>query len=72
MAKSGFVVYEGGRSIFDESVLVYLSRPKNQWPDFDIVDHLGRALGASRRQVPRTSPLGGFVTRSRSAVFDPA
>ncbi|MGI9597624.1 MAG: hypothetical protein ACR2QK_15785, partial [Acidimicrobiales bacterium] len=35
--------------------------------------HVGRALGASRRQVPRTfSPLGGFVTKSRSAVFDPA
>ena len=45
VARSGFVVYEGGNSIFDESVLVFLARPRGALPGFDIFDHVGRPLG---------------------------
>jgi hypothetical protein len=48
VAKSGFTVYEPGRNLFDEPLMVYLARPRSQWPNFDIYNHTGRILGASR------------------------
>jgi hypothetical protein len=54
VARSGFVVYEGGRTVFDESVLVYRARTRKHWPDFDISDHVGRALAVVRVQGPRS------------------
>lgn len=66
VARSGFVLYEGGNSVFDESVLVYMAKTKKQWPDADITDHVGRPLGAVRIQVRRSlQPVGP------TAIFDP-
>ncbi len=64
VASSGFVVYEAGRSIFDESVLVYLARSRWDLGDFDVVDHVGRPLGASRSEEARQ-----FLTPSRATVL---
>ena len=50
VAKSGFVQYEPGRSIFDQSVVVYLSgETSGTWPNTQITDHVGRHLGQIRR-----------------------
>ncbi|MGH1492742.1 MAG: hypothetical protein ACRBK7_25670 [Acidimicrobiales bacterium] len=53
VAQSGFVVYEGGNSLFNETVLVYLAKPRKERPDFDIFDHVGRPVGISRLQNRR-------------------
>ncbi len=66
VARSGFVLYEGGRSVFDESVLVYQAKHKSSWPNCDITDHVGRTLGLIRRQG-----RGGFAKQGPAAVFDP-
>ncbi len=65
VARSGFVLYEGGRSVFDESVLVYLAKHKTRWPDCDITDHVGRRLGAVRQKHRRR-----WVSNSQTSVFD--
>ena len=65
VARSGFVLYEGGRSVFDESVLVYLAGPKSVWPDATITDHVGRMLGAVRMQVRRS-----FQAPGPTGIFD--
>lgn len=65
MARSGFVLYEGGRSVFDESVLVYLAKHKTRWPDCDITDHVGRQLGAVRLQH-----RARWAGRGPASVFD--
>lgn len=67
VARAGFVVYEAGRSIFDEPVLVYLARTSTHWPDFDVVDHVGRVLGHARLQVRRSARL----TAGPITLFDP-
>lgn len=53
VARAGVVVYESGRSLFDESVLVHLVRSRRYWSDFDVVDHVGRGLGGTRLDVSR-------------------
>jgi hypothetical protein len=66
VARSGFVLYEGGNSVFDESVLVYMAKPsKKMWPDADITDHVGKPLGAVRMQTRRSFQSAGPTT-----VFD--
>lgn len=70
VAQSGFVVYEGGSSLFDESVLVYVARTRDLWPEFDIYDHVGRPLGYSRN-VPDSGPvLLERWSQDRSAYYD--
>lgn len=68
VAKAGAVVYESGNSMFDESVLVYVAQLSglNRSADFEIVDHLGRGLGWTRRV-----PGKGRWTANRSVgVYD--
>ncbi|MGB5758878.1 MAG: hypothetical protein WBM50_18340 [Acidimicrobiales bacterium] len=67
VAGSGFVVYERGRSIFDESVLVYLARSGRDIGHFDVVDHVGRPLGASRPE----ERLQFFTPRRSTVLIDP-
>ncbi len=66
VAQSGFVVYEGGNSVFDESLLVYIARPHKQWPDFDVCDHVGRPLAYSRSE--RRSSM--FKRRNPVVYYD--
>ena len=49
VAKAGFGLYEGGNSIFDEPILVYLATPAKRWAEFAITDHVDRRLGATRK-----------------------
>ncbi len=65
VSQAGFAVYEGGHSMFDEPVLVFLARPKRSWPDFDVTDHVGRGLGFAQVSVRR-----GMVLTRRSDVMD--
>ena len=83
VSRSGFVVYEGGRTIFDESVLVFLSKPGHNRVEFDVTDHVGRRLGATRLVRPANvlalnpgpvnifDPGGSQLLRvtNRSAIF---
>lgn len=65
--RSGFVVYEPGTTLFNESVLVYVARPKRrEWPGFDVYDHLGRPMATIRREV--ASRLS--TTRGPCNLFD--
>jgi hypothetical protein len=48
VAKSGFTVYEPGASVFDESVLVFLATMHDDWPDYQVLDHVGRPLAYSK------------------------
>lgn len=66
VARSGAVVYEGGRSVFDESVMVYRARQKKQWPGFDVVDHVGRPLAVILAQGQSTM----FTVMRRVIVMD--
>ncbi len=57
--RSGFTVYEGGRTMFDSPGLVFLGHTGDHWPDLDIFDHEGTRLGLIRLQVRR-----GFSRRA--------
>lgn len=59
VARSGFTVYEPGRTVFDQPVLVYLPRRGKRWSDFDIVDHVGRPLAREvKTKDPRLLSVG--------------
>lgn len=62
------MVYESGRSVFDESVLVYLVRSRRYWADFDVVDHVGRPLAGTR--LDGRSKL--FSRLRTTVLLDPA
>ncbi|MEM7272894.1 MAG: hypothetical protein AAF547_07435 [Actinomycetota bacterium] len=66
VAKAGYTVYEAGRTLFDQPVLVYLPRKARRWPDYDIVDHVGRPLGAELK-VGTPSP---FEVTAPSRIVD--
>ena len=74
VARAGFVVYEGGRSVFDESVLVYIAHHQRSWPNAEVVDHVGRPLGAVRRRqthgLLRTTPLFRVTDPAGGKLFD--
>ncbi len=74
VARAGFVVYEGGRSVFDESVLVYIAHHQRSWPNAEVVDHVGRPLGAVRRRqnhgLLRTTPLFRITDPAGGKLFD--
>jgi hypothetical protein len=60
VAKAGAVVYEGGNSMFDESVLVYIPsvprksfQPPKNLLELNIVDHVGRRLGWSTESTAK-------------------
>jgi hypothetical protein len=48
-ARAGVVVYEGGNSLFDEPVLVYLPRAGTRWSGLTIHDHVDRVLGYTEK-----------------------
>ena len=47
VARSGFTVYEEGRTMFDQPVLVY--EASRDFPNMAIFDHLGRPMGRTVR-----------------------
>ena len=48
--RSGFEPFKSGWSIFERSILVYLAgETDDSWPNTDITDHTGSALGFVRR-----------------------
>jgi hypothetical protein len=66
VARSGAVVYEEGRSLFDEPVLVYLgSSTGGSGVRFAVQDHVGQARGWCRAE-----PRRGLAVNLATEVFD--
>lgn len=67
-ARAGVVLYEGGNSLFDEPVLVYLPRPGNRWSGLTIYDHVDRLLGFTKKlgsPGPFTVNVAAGITDAR-------